>query len=300
LSQLYHQQEESLESKNLSRHYSFIHTYDVYKGNYEELIKEIDRHEQLDISNLTRTVAGKKRLWKYQGKLQRYLHNYVTSAVSLALITSRHYKNTFKTRNQILDYDNRINIINSNPLKSFVKDLRIYTQKYRLPQIVTTTKFIDQKDKKFETFVNLDSDKLIEFSKWAKSSKEYIRANKKIIVRDALEEYNDMICEFTDWFLNEADKNLETDRKKVEQIKSKINYAKLEAKVNVFFYFENPTVDKFEKNIFHNLSKTEKQKIKRISNINIRVETIIEILKEHFAINESIEKRINQLYQINN
>ena len=132
---------------------------------------------------------------------QRHLHNYLASATALRdhmrRLSNAETDNEFKAK-----YRQKIEVIAKSPLASVVHDLRSYVQHNDVTPVgaIMSTKSGNAN----ETYISLTCSELLNWSRWKKSSRDYLLgAGKSLRLRDVLGPYQTMIAELSDWFLSE-------------------------------------------------------------------------------------------------
>lgn len=299
LSELINELHNSSSMKNIRTHKLFLNSYEIYFENYQELVKEITKHEKLKISELLKSTRGKRQLWKKQFKIVRFLHNYLASSFTLIQITRNFYRTVFQPNNKLIDYNLKIeNEIVIKPITHFIKDFRNFIQHYRLPHINTTTSFKINSD--FETFVHFKSEDLNQFDRWTSKSKEYLKEHPKgIRLKDVILEYHGLISKFNLWFINHAEKELENDYTLIKRYEKLIKIERFREYLKVMQFLEkNIDPSQFEKSISLFITKNEKKKIDNQSLREIRVDLILAVLHRHGVDNESQIEWIRKIYSL--
>jgi len=184
----------------------------TFNRNYNELIALINSYESdLDIWAL----KNRQKLEGLQREFLRLIHNFLSSIFSLVEHTYAFRKDL---DNQELNkfYDEKLKELRLNECITFLKDLRTYTQHYKLPFVSAKLSFTATNPKKGEGVSEqkliLDKDNLLKWERWNSSSKKYLKKqDKEIDIKNIVEEYHSLIKTFYDQFYNKTAKLYEKE-----------------------------------------------------------------------------------------
>lgn len=175
--------------------------------NHDELIGLINRYEHdLEIW----AIKNRPMLEALQKEFLRLLHNYLSSIFSLI-------EHTYAFRNDLnnpeLDsfYDDKLKELKINDSIMFLKDLRIFTQHYKLPFVTAKLSFTAINGKNGEGVseqkLTLNKDILLKWGNLNPISKAFLdKQDKEIDIKKVIEEHREKIKEFYDSFYNKASK----------------------------------------------------------------------------------------------
>jgi len=258
----------------------FRNSYRVFNGNYRELIKEIVKSEKIDLFELTHSKNGKKKLQRYQLEITRCLHNYLASALTLIDNTRKQTKvQDNKTFQDEVDLRIKEHFIDNSTV-IFIKDLRQFTQHYKMPQVSTTTSFSrtddDELDK--ETKLWITTTHLAGFE-WKAASRKIIEDHPKgVEIKEIINDYFELVSSFQKWY----------EKRQKSLLKSELAYISKQEKIlkkdqtifnlNRFFATGSNKREDFEKVLFRHISTFFINKIAKSSKDN-RVDLILRSLK---------------------
>lgn len=140
-------------------------------------------------------------------ELNRYFHNYVASAQTLADHTRIMVRAVYRNSEFINEYQARIdNSFTSDPVSVFVKDLRNFTLHYALPATFSQIQFSEDPQTKQQTITSkalLGKQSLLYGYKWKLASKEYLaEAPDEIDLLDLINKHHNKFVSFYDWLIN--------------------------------------------------------------------------------------------------
>lgn len=180
--------------------------------NYHELMGLINSYES---DWKIWAVENRPELEALQREFLRLLHNFLSSIFSLVEHTYAFRKDL---DNSELDsfYNEKLKELRVNECIIFLKDLRIFTQHYKLPFVTAILSFKATNSKKGEGISEqkliLDKDNLLKWTRWSSTSKAFLDAqDKEIDVKKIIEEYQALIKNFYDQFYNKAAKLYEKE-----------------------------------------------------------------------------------------
>ncbi|MQY80541.1 MAG: hypothetical protein GH151_15375 [Bacteroidetes bacterium] len=243
-------------------------TYEVFKDNFKELKKVLEKHDKIKLNELLKTESGKKKFNRIQRKITQQLHNYLSSAYSLNKISISR-KNRFEKAGILFEYEEKVNeYFKENDIAIFIKDLRAFTQHYKIPQISTRTSFSRSGDNNFDikTSLFINSSYLEGFD-WKPVSKRIIKSHSKgIDIKKYLSDYFNLATDFHNWFVSQQQKILHEDIKYVKSMEKEIRQRSLLFSIKNFFRQEEiGKRDNFEKMIFNFISIHFLNKINGVS-----------------------------------
>lgn len=193
--ELFHQRE-TLEGTKIVRLLKHLATSQyVLNANYQQLYNLIISYEQ-DL--FIWAVENRPRLGAFQKEFLRLLHNYLASIFSLIEHTRKFCKDL---NNQEFEKNYRIELkeLKINNCIRFLKDLRTYTQHYKLPFVSATFSFKATSPKKgtVKQKLILHKNGLLEWEKWSSESKEYMKKyGEKIDLKLIVSQYQQLITRF--------------------------------------------------------------------------------------------------------
>jgi hypothetical protein len=173
---------------------SFTITHYSVSKNYIELLSFIEGYE------ITWTAEnGRKNLISSFKELSRLFHNYHSSVYSLNQHNIKLYKDLESP--QLEEEYNLLKkqVLDSNIVFWFVKDLRRLAQHVSLPELLSSHNRKHYYEK-FETTVQLDKEKLLKWDDWSSPSKRFIDANEAIALKGVVMEYQILISKFYGFF----------------------------------------------------------------------------------------------------
>lgn len=188
--------------------------------NYQELSTALTSYEHnLEIWN----VKNRAILNAFLRELSRLLHNYLSSTFSLI----RHNVKLCKDLGcSVLDseYLEKIDALDKNENFAFIKDLRTFAQHIGIPLL--EAKFSFKRDEanrsQLKQNIMLDTETLSKWKKWQKASKDYIRNQKEIDLRIALDGYQSQVKTFYEWFYMRVGELYSRELKEFEEIDAEI------------------------------------------------------------------------------
>lgn len=172
-----------------------------------------------ELSSAFALCEGDLEIWDVQNRqkfnlffmeLSRLLHNYLSSTFSLI-------RHNAKLRDELnclelsQEYSKEVDALKLNDCYCFVKDLRHFAQHVGLPILSAKTSISrTQRSTEFKRRILLKKDKLLNWKKLGRGSKNYINAHEEIDLKLVINEYQTLVRNFCVWF-----------NKKVNQIYSK-------------------------------------------------------------------------------
>jgi len=191
--------------------------------NFEDLIKIIYSYE-IDLSIWS--VENRKKLDDFQMEFLRLLHNYISSAYSLREHT-RNFNEELGNSKFNSFYNKERDNLRNDEIIAFRKDLRSYTQHYKLPITQVSLKFTRNKKGKggsSEQKLFLNKKNLISWKGWGRLSKQYLKKqHENIDIKKFLLEHQHKVTSF---------------------------YKRLSGKVSLIYKKEFQECSKLEKEIF--------------------------------------------------
>jgi hypothetical protein len=183
----------------------------ILQGNCAELSKKLlqfgDLKNALELMNQKNRAATEK----YQNEINRLLHNFLASVMTLIdhtrIFMSKNYKGT-----RIYEkYKDKIkNEFITNGLSQFIKELRHYVLHRGLPYTGLALK------ENIETTVSLDRDAMLNWKSWSVLSRDFLASQpEKIRIFDFVNEYTQKVDALNTW-INKATK--EYHKKDLEEL----------------------------------------------------------------------------------
>jgi hypothetical protein len=169
------------------------HTLKIHRGNYEELVA---KHREFD------QVSGED--WKeinpirmISDEYMRPLHNYAASSYTL-ISHSQKLTNKFGGDEFSDQYSKELQERDIVRKGQFFKQLRHYTQKYRLPPVQGTHTI---KTDTSEFILKLRKDMMIGWDGWNQKAKQYLEElDDRVPIEREVSSYQQEIEKFYDWF----------------------------------------------------------------------------------------------------
>lgn len=126
----------------VNRLFKFNQSIKIFLANFNELESAVNRHvgnsRLFDIRDTEKRKAASDEMFE----VLRHLHNTVAAVLSLIDHTTRFYREFYKERNLIPDYQEQIRRrFAVDGLSHFVKCLRQFCQHYRIPLASSTIRF---------------------------------------------------------------------------------------------------------------------------------------------------------------
>lgn len=169
----------------------------VLNGNYQELHNLIISYEQ---NSSILAVQNRLKLEAFHKEFLRLLHNYLASIFSLIEHTRKFCK---ELNNQELDENYQVDLENlkTNNCIRFLKDLRTYTQHWKLPFVSATfsMKVANTGNRKatIQQKLILHKNDLLEWKGWSQESKKCMEIyEEKIDLKLIIDEYQELIASF--------------------------------------------------------------------------------------------------------
>jgi len=181
--------------------------------NYQELDSLIKGYEK-DLSIWS--IDNRAKLDLIQREFLRLLHNYLSSIFSLVGHTYA-FRDDISNENIEKFILDEINRFKEDSSLVFLKDLRTYTQHYKLPFSTASLSFksVSQGRGISEQKLELNLDELSKWSKWTKKSKEFLETqDKKIDIKKVIDFYQKNI---TDLYKSIYDKIIKVYEKELEE-----------------------------------------------------------------------------------
>lgn len=175
--------------------------------NYHELMGLINSYES---DQEIWAVENRPKLKALQREFLRLLHNFLSSIFSLVEHTYAFRKDLDNSELDSFYYE-KLKELRINECITFLKDLRIFTQHYKLPFVTATLSFKKEGNISEQKLI-LDKDNLLKWTRWSSTSKIFLDAqDKEIDVKKIIEEYQALIEKFYDQFYNKAAKLYEKE-----------------------------------------------------------------------------------------
>lgn len=296
LSSLVNEKEKSIEFKKYRTNNLFLSSLMIYNENYNELLKEIVKHEQTEFRPLFKSSSGLKKFYKLQDRITRYMHNYLASAFTLIRTTKSYYDKFYKPYDKLSEYETKVESeINSKPIKHFTMELRNFMQHNRVPHLFTTTSYKDTGF--YESFVHYKYEDLMQSDSWNSKSKLYLNEHKtEIRLKNVIEEYNSLIQHFYDWFLNETEKDLENDSVYLNNLDESIRIERFRRYLRILLP-SNQTKVQFEKSLYLYLTSKEKKMLEKQHDNIKRLSILLKILNSYEIVNDKQVDEIKNIYK---
>jgi hypothetical protein len=178
-------------------------SYRLFLGNDRELVSFLTAHEQPPAVLELWDLRNREALEGFLDEVDRLLHNYLASALSLrdhTLRMRRKYAKAAGWEEAYVEHERQIFL--NDPVCSFVQKLRNYCLHFRLPiargQVsgeVTAGQW------SMSGSVNLLKSDLLVWKKWETPAEAYLdSAPDKIDLKDVVRHYTDSVNTFNAWF----------------------------------------------------------------------------------------------------
>jgi hypothetical protein len=258
----------------------FRNSYRVFYGNYRELMKEISKHEKIDLYEFTHSKNGKKKLQRHQLEITRCLHNYLASAFTLIDNTRKQTRvKDNKAFQEEVDSKIKEHFID-NSTAIFIKDLRQFTQHYKMPQVSTTTSFSRTNDNDLdkETKLWITTTHLAGFE-WNPASRKIIEDHPKgVEIKEMIKDYYELVTCFQKWYEKRQKSLLKSELAYISKQEKKLKKDQTIFNLNRFFATGSIKKEDFENLLFRHISTFFINKIANSSKDN-RVDLILRSLK---------------------
>jgi hypothetical protein len=259
----------------------YLTTY-IFDKNFTELTTHIEK--QVEPINALRLnyYEQRKELEILQLETLRFLHNYITSAISL-IDHTRIYINELYSGNKsfLAEYQNKIdNDFTNNPLAVFIKSFRQYIQHYQTPFISTVSNLTDNPEE-LNTRIVISKEDLLLFSGWKSLAKGFIiQLEKDLDINLIIHQYHNLVKEFYKWFQIRQTELHKADFEEMEEINQKMLIAQIEELTYAYIDNENYKTNDFIKEICRYMGDFEK-KVFENADKHLQFEYIKSILKKN-------------------
>lgn len=209
-------------------------SYDLHMANYHELKEVVGPVEDPELLGRLWAVENRKGLSKVTSEVERRLHNFLASAMSLVAHTRTHIADLYEHSDFQTEYDHeKKKRLSARPVRCFVQDLRNYSQHYRLPIAIARLHFerVGEAENTFEatSSFRLNTSTLLRWDKWKAPSRAFMKASgDEINLAELTDEYMGLIHEFYTWF---RDREIEIHEDSVARLEAR--KARLRAKLNI-------------------------------------------------------------------
>ncbi|PKG40831.1 hypothetical protein [Psychromonas sp. Urea-02u-13] len=203
--------------KNRIKSHSF--TLNIFTGNASELNEGLAIIENPDVGVKLMSQQHKQEGLQAHREINRLFHNYLAAAKTLIdhtrVFIEDHYSDSVvESRYK----DKILNEFAHDFLARFVQDLRNFMLHNGLPHNEMTISYVKGVPS-VESSINLDTEKLKEWSRWTKPSKEFLnQQSKKLSLSDLIEPYSEKVVGLHNWLLNELNSYHEKDLKELHEL----------------------------------------------------------------------------------
>jgi hypothetical protein len=259
----------------------YLTTY-IFDKNFTELTTHIEK--QVEPVNALRLnhYEQRKELEILQLETLRFLHNYITSAISL-IDHTRIYINELYSDNKpfLAEYQNKIDsAFTNNPLAVFIKSFRQYIQHYQTPLISTVSNLTDNLEE-LNTQIVISKEDLLLFSGWKYLAKSFIiQLEKNLDINLTIQQYHNLVKEFYKWFQTRQTELHRADFEEMKEINKEMLIAQIEELAYAYLDIENYKTTDFIKEICRYMGDFEK-KVFENADKNLQFEYIKSILKKN-------------------
>jgi hypothetical protein len=185
-------------SNDLDHLFDSIYTLTINYDVLQDAIKSYENDWQIW------AVENRDRLESFQIEFTRRLHNYLSSVFSLLEHTYA-FKNSLDNEKFNKRYSEQLEASDLSDKVTFLKDLRNYTQHYKLPFVTATLSYqatdIESGEGEIEQTLSLNQEPLLEWDGWNSDSRAYLEElDDEIDIGAVAEDYQEAIIDFYDWF----------------------------------------------------------------------------------------------------
>jgi hypothetical protein len=171
----------------------------LFASNYTELIAFLDLIESEKVAIPLHDVKRRREFIQVLDEVTRLLHNFLASAKTLIDHTRSHIRRLYQAHPFSDEYNSKLKEqLASSPVRSFVQDLRNYTQHYTLPLAGSHTSWNRESGLTITYFV--DAKELRKWDNWAYKSRQYLNTFDEIMpVRQIASDYFSLVNKFYEW-----------------------------------------------------------------------------------------------------
>jgi hypothetical protein len=178
-------------------------TLKVFYGNARELRRALGKLDDPPVDVQILALTDKEGFERFLDEVDRLLHNFVASAISLRDHTERIRRKFLPPADDDLAdlYERRVRQVFADaPVARFVTELRNYTMHARLP-IARGHFHMDMAETSFDATIHLDAEDLLRRGKWSASARAFIEGWEGMMpVDDVVTEYSALVSDSQDWF----------------------------------------------------------------------------------------------------
>lgn len=211
--------EKSVEMEIYRNFQALQSSFRVFNNNFHELIQEL---EHLKDPRQALTMYGTNQRENLENLLDqalRLLHNFLASAFSLIEHTRKIVTRLYSGQAFRDEYQKKLeqDVIN-NPVHSFVKHLRNYTQHYTLPILALQITLLED----FDFRIKMDVESLKQWDNWG-SSRSYLDAlEDSCCIETVVNEYFVLIQNFYVWLTEQQLSIHQADFIKLQQMQQNL------------------------------------------------------------------------------
>ncbi len=186
-------------SKILQRIKIHAISYHIFKGNYEELRRVLEKYHDPSFAIPLWDMKNRPMLDLFQKEIVRMLHNYVASEKTLIEHTRKFVRAHYSGMELEREYEAKVKEIFSNPFCTFIEDLRDFILHNGLP--LTSASFHFEKDKPLEFQIKLEVASLRSWGGWDAKAKKFLETlGKDVVLDDLVNRYGSLVTGFYEWF----------------------------------------------------------------------------------------------------
>lgn len=186
-------------SKILQRIKIHAISHHIFKGNYEELRRVLEKYHDPNFALQLWDMKNRSMLDLFQKEIVRMLHNYVASEKTLIEHTRKFVREHYSGMEFEREYDSKVKEIFSNPFCAFMEDLRDFFLHNGLPLTSASVHF--EKDRPLEFQIKLDVASLRGWSGWDTKAKKFLETlGKDVVLDDLVNRYGSLVTGFYEWF----------------------------------------------------------------------------------------------------
>ena len=178
-------------------------SYNIFQGNMNELLAALGMLDNFSVGMKLMSENYREDGIQFHREANRLFHNFLASAMTLINHTRNFMKRRYKDMPVFQAYTQKVQSdLANDPLCRFIQELRNYLLHNELPHSSMSLKI--ERDKKAESTISIDIEKLLEWQEWSKVGRSYLENCSKVIKMSVfVSEYCKKIIEFHKW-LDEA------------------------------------------------------------------------------------------------
>lgn len=211
--------EKSVEMEIYRNFQALQSSFRMFNNNFHELIQELEHLKDPRQALTMYSNSQRENLENLLDQALRLLHNFLASAFSLIEHTRKIVTRLYSGQAFRDEYQKKLeqDVIN-NPVHSFVKQLRNYTQHYTLPILALQITLLED----FDFRIKMDVESLKQWDNWG-SSRSYLDALKdSCCIETVVNEYFVLIQNFYVWLTEQQLSIHQADFIKLQQMQQNL------------------------------------------------------------------------------